>query len=409
MANCVLQSTKTTYSTGVRRWVKFVQEFGTDVFMRKIPPEFLQYQSEVDSFHHSSWQEACFMSFLEWLQGPPKPVAPDTASNYLCAVKHHLACHGLDMSALVSSTVLSKHKRGNRNTYLADEHNLEANRRTLPLSIDILLGERPDPASKSPLRDLAFFTALLMGFTMLTRVLNYLPVSSAAYRLDSEHVLFSVTPLPGGEGAPVEVSADQLGDIPLSRIIGASAFLARSKTDGSGKGKRIPFLRQLVNPPSCVYDIVTVLYEYVQAARPARGKPFFYIPSLFWSLSPAHYNLRLRAVAEKHGLDPDQVDSHSVRIGGAAVLAAAQVPDYVIMAMGGWASAVYLQYVRPSVQIYAAAQAALANSGFVSASSIRAMHPLRPGCPSYDRDLTRKPVVANFFTPLVFFNGVMDL
>ena len=165
--------------------------------MRKIPPEFLQYQSEVDSFHHSSWQEACFMSFLEWLQGPPKPTAPATASNYLCAVKHHLACHGLDVSSLVSSTVLSKQKRGNRNTYFADEHNLEANRRTLPLSIDILLAERPDPASKSPLRDLAFFTALLMGFTMLTRVSNYLPVSSAAYRLDAEHVSFSVAPLPG--------------------------------------------------------------------------------------------------------------------------------------------------------------------------------------------------------------------
>lgn len=370
--------------------------------MRKMPPEFLQYQSEVDSFHHTSWQEACFMSFLEWLQGPPKPVAPDTASNYLCAVKHHLACHGLDMSALVSTTVLSKQKRGNRNTYLADEHNLESNRRTLPLSVDILLGERPDPASKSPLRDLAFFTALLLSFTMLTRVSNYLPVSSAAYRLDTEHVSFSVAP-------PVEVSADQLGDIPLSRIVGASAFLARSKTDGSGKGKRIPFLRQRVNPPSCVYDIVTVLFEYVQAARPVRGKPFFHIPSLYWSLSPAHYNLRLRAVAEKHGLDPDRVHSHSVRIGGATVLAAAQVPDYVIMAMGGWASAVYLQYVRPSVQLYAAAQAALANSGFVSASSIRAMHSSHQACPSYDRDLVHKPVVRDAFTPLVFFDGVIDL
>jgi hypothetical protein len=37
------------------------------------------------------------------------------------------------------------------------------------------------------------------------------------------------------------------------------------------------------------------------------------------------------------------------------------------------------------------------------------MHPVRPLCPSYDRDLTRKPVVADIFTPLVFFDGVMDL
>jgi hypothetical protein len=53
--------------------MQFVSEFGTDTFMRKVPPEFLQYQGEADAFHHTSWQKACFMSFLEWLQSPPKP------------------------------------------------------------------------------------------------------------------------------------------------------------------------------------------------------------------------------------------------------------------------------------------------------------------------------------------------
>lgn len=193
------------------------------------------------------------MSFLEWLQSPPKPVAPLTASNYLYAVKHHLVCHGLDMSSLVSSTVLSKQKKGLLNTFLEDEHNLESNRRTLPLSVDILMGERPQPGSLSPLQDLAFFTALLLGFTTLTRVSNYLPISSATYHLDTEHVAFTVAPSMGVEGPSVEVTADQLGSIPLSRILGASVFLARSKTDGTGKGRRIPFLRQQVTPPSCMY------------------------------------------------------------------------------------------------------------------------------------------------------------
>ena len=293
------------------------------------------------------------------------------------------------------------------NTYLEDEHNLESNRRTLPLSVDILMGERPAIDSTSPLQDLAFFTALLMGFTTLTRVSNYLPISSAAYHLDTEHVAFTVAPPSGMEGPSVEMTADQLGSIPLSRITGASAFLARSKTDGIGKGRRILFLRQQVTPPSCVYDIVAVLYEYVQRVRPARGKPFFHIPRLLWSLSPAHYNLRLRTVAVKHGLDPDRVHSHSVRIGGATVFAAAQVPDYVIMAMGGWASAVYLQYVRPSVLLYAAAQAALADAGLITAQSIRAMHSHQP-CPSYDRDRFTKPV-ADAFKPSVLFDGVRDV
>jgi hypothetical protein len=151
-------------------------------------------------------------------------------------------------------------------------------------------------------------------------------------------------------------------------------------------------------PSDCVYDIVTILYEYVTAVRPARGKPFFHVPSLLWPLTPAHYNSRSSVVAAKHGLDPDRVHSHSVRIGGASVLAAAQVPDYVIMVIGGWASAVYLQYVRPSVQLYAAAQAALANAGYITAQS---MHSHLPQ-PSYDRDQFTK-------APAVHFSGILDL
>ena len=113
-------------------------------------------------------------------------------------------------------------------------------------------------------------------------------------------------------------------------------------------------------------------------------------------------------VAAKHGLDPDRVHSHSVRIGGATVLAAAQVPDYVIMVMEGWASAVYLQYVRPSVQLYTAAQAALTNAGcYITAQSIRAMLSHLPQ-PSYDRDQFTKPP-NDAFKPTVHFSGILDL
>ena len=91
------------------------------------------------------------MGFLEWLQGPPKPIAPASAANCLYAVKHHLVCHGLDMSNLVSATVISKQKKGNMNTFLEDEVSSEANRHTQPLSVDILMGESPSPDSKNPL------------------------------------------------------------------------------------------------------------------------------------------------------------------------------------------------------------------------------------------------------------------
>jgi hypothetical protein len=67
VANSIRKSSQRTYSTGVRRWFQFVKEFGTDPFMRTVPREFFQYKQEEDSFHHTSWQEACFMGYLEWL------------------------------------------------------------------------------------------------------------------------------------------------------------------------------------------------------------------------------------------------------------------------------------------------------------------------------------------------------
>ena len=46
VANCIQQS---TYGTGFRRWVQFVSLFGTDPFMRTVPPEFAFYKAEMGS------------------------------------------------------------------------------------------------------------------------------------------------------------------------------------------------------------------------------------------------------------------------------------------------------------------------------------------------------------------------
>ena len=55
-------------------------------------------------------------------------------------------------------------------------------------------------------------------------------------------------------------------------------------------------------------------------------------------------------------LDPTRISSHSSRIGGALALAAAGVPDYLIMDMGRWRSLTFLTYVRRSTQMFNSAK-----------------------------------------------------
>ena len=76
-------------------------------------------------------------------------------------------------------------------------------------------------------------------------------------------------------------------------------------------------------------------------------------------------------------LDPARFSTHSLRIGGASALAAAGVPDYVILDMGRWKSLAFLAYVRRSTRMFEIARHALSRNDLLTLDTIRLMH---PGC-----------------------------
>ena len=86
-----------------------------------------------------------------------------------------------------------------------------------------------------------------------------------------------------------------------------------------------------------------------------------------------------------YGLDPNIVHSHSVSIGTTVL---------VLCDHGHWRvgiSCVFTIRVITVSLTLAAAQAALANVGYITAQYIRARHSHQPQ-PSYDRDLFNKPL-----------------
>ena len=75
-------------------------------------------------------------------------------------------------------------------------------------------------------------------------------------------------------------------------------------------------------------------------------------------------------------LDPTRISSHSLRIGGASALAAAGVPDYIILDMGRWKSLAFLAYVRRTTQMFeVASYALLSRNDLITLDTTRLMHP----------------------------------
>ena len=122
-----------------------------------------------------------------------------------------------------------------------------------------------------------------------------------------------------------------------------------SKTDQLGNGRVSSHIRQEGN----VCCIVQRMEHFIRISRDkyeaAQDSPIFEVPSLP-RLTSEHLAKLMKATATLLGLPADKVSAHSLRYGGATMLAAAGFPEYVIANYGGWAegSQSLRRYTRPT-------------------------------------------------------------
>jgi hypothetical protein len=259
------------------------------------------------------------------------PVQPSTAINYLSAVRFNLVIGGFDVSFIDDSMVIQKTRTGLMNLWRSKEGNSLADKKTLPVSIDMIFSMKMVTPSLS---ELACFTAAIFGYHVLCRVSEYLLTSNTKHHILARSVVFQLKV--SNSINVLHVSASEVHRYPKISIIGCYLTIKDSKNDPSGEGSRYPYTREIVRSPNSLYDFTEILYDWAALARPVSNAPFF--SSGNFKLSPVNLNKWLSVVAIKFNLDPKRISSHSLRIGGASNLVASGVNDYVIHKMGRWKS-----------------------------------------------------------------------
>jgi len=125
--------------------------------------------------------------------------------------------------------------------------------------------------------------------------------------------------------------------------------VGQSKTDQHGNGRVNTHEAQ---PEGCIVSIMEEYFRitYLLGALPAHN--LFDVPGLP-TLTSASISRVMKDTVSSLGLPASRVTTHSLRYGGATMLASGGYPEYIIAMYGGWAegSVSLRRYTRPSLEL----------------------------------------------------------
>ena len=352
IVQCVQESTRDTYAVGWRRWISFCNWFSIDPYLRSVPVEW------VPEIHTLQFKDFAVVSFMQQLCHEEK-LCPGTAGVYMSSVRFHLKVANQDI-AFLSSPSVSAARTAITLIYRRD--NPVAGRRALPFTCDMLVFAKAKAFNTgSPLHE-CIVCCMEAGTVVMARVSELIPGKPQVdHWLRAEDVSFRLH-----DGRVVPSWAIQ--GIAWSEVCSVIIRIRSGKNDTAGEGHVFEYFTAALGEIRA-FDIVQDLYSWAIRARLQKGKPFFSYREES-TLSYDVLSAAIKKVASCMGLDPTKFRPHSLRIGGASMLAAAGLPDYVIQKQGRWKSLAFLTYIRLGKRTFTMALDAMVNPTLLTASEV---------------------------------------
>jgi hypothetical protein len=348
--NSVQASSRITYQTGWRLWCSWAKEFGTTPDMRQKPR--CQWQQ---ADFPLSFEEACILAFMS-MASVRMELKPGTIATYMSGVRFMLKQLRIDTTFIDSSEIIRSTKTGMEVIYRLTHP--EAAGKTLPFTMDMIVYAEKHIFNAPTVHDKCIIVAMKMAYTALMRSSEYINNGKPnPHHARAEHVVcvFSYDD---------EFGATQRINVPSyeahlhseEKFLGILLDVASAKNDIAGAGNQFWWERRSQDePPSAnrPFDIALDMYRWAVMARPLKGAQFLSSSrDNGVELKYSHFNDCIKKVARILLLNDKLYSSHSLRIGGASALAAAGMPDHMIMIMGRWKSLAFMEYIRLSSKAF---------------------------------------------------------
>jgi hypothetical protein len=324
-----------------------------------IPREWITPEGEIPV----NFRQMAVISFMQKLVIEEK-LCPGTVSVYMSAVRYYLKLANLDIMFLDAPWVASARTAM---TLMFRRDNPIAGRKGLPFTCDMIVHAESKTFNTNSPYNHAINTGMKIASTCLMRVCEYLPGSPVVdHWARSQDVCFRLL------DDSVVPSWRAAKDAPIDLVVSTIVKVRGGKNDVEGEGHSMEFFKSAMGK-DCAYCIVTSLHSWAVRAQPLFGQPFLSWRGE-WVLSYDRLSKAIKKVASEMGLDPTRYRTHSLRIGGASMLAAAGRPDYEIQKLGRWKSLAFLEYIKVGKATFNAALAAIVNPNLLTAREVGRMH-----------------------------------
>ncbi len=348
--NSIQTSTRKTYGVGVRAWFNFCSLINCDPLLTREPTGF----TSVFGFKEDIVLDFMGYYFLD------KQFRPTTISTYLSAIKFLLKTSGVDIS-FFSAPVVSAARTGM--CVLFRQNVLKSDERTMPITVDFIVSAISLFGNCGHPQRRVVVVAMVLAFTCLFRSCEYV----GKFRVKGRDVLFEFR-VPGSVNIFVPSCDRFMSGFSKSNLCGVLIHNEAAKNDPEGEGYRFHYPRQVFSV-DVAFDVVEILFDWAVEAQLAAGDPFLSFRRE-WKLSYSTFQKAIKNVAKHLGLDPDRYSTHSLRIGGATVMAAAGLPDYIIQLIGRWKSLAFLTYIRSNLTMFTKAFSVLTNPNLFTVSHL---------------------------------------
>jgi len=361
---CVTSSTHLTYSTGMRAFLNWCAASNIDATLEVAPLAFAQQQLSFDHKIHTIGSFVCFLSVELKLQ-------PGTVSNYVYGVRDYHRRLSKDLG-FFNHVVLKQLKSAINVDWNAHHHKFD--KKNLPFTIQMAVQGKLHVMDMSKPRDMAVMTAVEMGLVMLNRS-GELVVTAADHYIRALDVFFELRKSNGGL---INVLSSDAWEHQSCDVLSVTVTIRSAKNDADGQGHKLHFKKKQIGP-EVAFCIASSMFSWAVSARPVASHPFLShhggASGKRWFLSYKAYVNGVKAMAAFAGFDPDRFGSHSIRIGGATVLAAAGHPNHYIMKLGRWKSLAFLGYIHWAINAMDAALGSLVDPRHFGNDDIRRLNP----------------------------------